>query len=87
MPSSTPEIKTRKCGLTCSYDSPAPAVPNEYRGAIYRRKDDDEPTTKKARQRNELCRKNKICESCRRPESAHAPGQTFRPVGEFDRNK
>jgi hypothetical protein len=79
-PSVTPEVKDRSCGLRCSYDSPAPAVPGNLRGPIYDKPSFDDAQRRAALRRNSDCRAADVCEACRRPRSAHPRGSTFKGV-------
>jgi hypothetical protein len=79
-PSVTPEVKDRSCGLRCSYDSPAPAVPAALRGPIYDKPSFDDAQRRAAQRRNSDCRAANVCEACRRPRSAHPRGSVFKEV-------
>lgn len=81
-PTHDPRIKDRLCGNKCSYDGPAPftPVPAHLRGGIYLRDNMDQDLQSQIRIRNQACLDAQVCESCRRPQSAHPQGTLFRPV-------
>jgi len=79
-PSVTPEIKDRSCGLRCSYDNPAPPVPAALRGPIYDKPSFDDAQRRAAQRRNSDCLAANVCEACRRPQSTHPRGSTFKSV-------
>ena len=80
------QVRTRRCGLNCSYDNPAPAVPNELRGAIYHSDRNGDSVNAAAADRNQRCIRAGVCESCRRPRNAHQSGQVFQTIRPFAQN-
>ncbi|KPA35824.1 hypothetical protein FLAG1_11452, partial [Fusarium langsethiae] len=73
-------IKDRSCGLRCSYDSPSPAVPTEFRGRLYPSNNDDPGQVALITRRNQNCRNQNRCEACRRTQEEHPTGTLFKPV-------
>ncbi len=77
------EKRLRRCGVNCSYDEPAPRVPDEYRGALYWKATADPAANFQAQNRNTRARGANLCESCRRPRDYHRAGQTFMPIRDY----
>lgn len=73
-------VKDRSCGLRCSYDSPNPAVPTEFRGRLYPSQNDDPTQVALITRRNQNCRNQNRCEACRRTQQEHPNGTVFKPV-------
>lgn len=79
------DLRLRKCGKKSSYDSPNPAVPNEFRGPLYHKKEATEEQNLAAETRNTACRNASRCESCRRPRGEHGTQDHFMEVKPFRR--
>jgi hypothetical protein len=76
-----------KCGVTLRYDD-APAVPAELHGPVFRwagkgRAPFSPAQTAENEARNGRGRAAGVCLSCRRPRSAHGPGNMFAEVPSF----
>lgn len=89
-PAQSSDIRLRNCGITCSYDSPDPAVPRELRGRIYfgrgtLRDGSAAPAdhVKAWEARHDRCVAAGVCAACRRPRSFHKGGQVFKEIGNF----
>lgn len=74
------QLRRRQCGLTASYDFPAPPVPSSLRGPLYYKQSMDLVAQNATMTRNRLARSMDVCEACRRPRSAHKQGLPFKPV-------
>lgn len=70
-----PNFIKRRCGLTCSYEIPPPAVPQEFRGALYKKAGLEESELRTICARNRRCRAAAVCEACRRPRAQHPSGR------------
>lgn len=79
-PGTDNQLRRRQCGLTASYDFPAPPVPANLRGPLYYKQSMDTTAQNATATRNRLARSLDVCEACRRPRSAHKQGLPFKPV-------
>lgn len=76
--------RQRACGNNTALDT-HPVVAQDLRGNLYYKDGDDASRNAIAEARNRLVRQKGLCESCRRPRSAHPDPTKFRDVKEFRR--